>query len=281
MAHEPEPAAATDPMVPVLARITRRVEEIAGVVTFEMTAPGWQGFQPGQFNMLSMFGIGEIPISISGPPDDAGKIIHTIRAVGAVSAAMVALDEGAMMGLRGPFGTAWPVKAARGRDVVVAVGGLGLAPVRPILYHLLANRADYGKVTLLYGARSPDEILFASELSQWRARLDMGVEVTVDHANADWRGHVGVVTTLFKAADFDPSNTTAFVCGPEIMMRFAANALVSAGVSAADIHLSMERNMQCAIGLCGHCQLGPVFVCKDGPVFTWEAMKPLMAIKEL
>ncbi len=280
MAHAADPAG-PDPMVPVLARITRWVEEISGVVTFEMSAPRWQGFSPGQFNMLSLFGIGEIPISISGPPDDCGRIIHTIRDVGAVSGAMVALGEGATMGLRGPFGSIWPVENARGRDVIVAAGGLGLAPVRPILYHLMKNRKHYGKVTLLYGARSPDEILFASELSEWRARLDMGVEVTVDHANTDWHGHVGVVTNLFKGADFDPVNTTAFVCGPEIMMRFAAIALTQAGVATRDIHLSMERNMQCAIGLCGHCQLGPVFVCKDGPVFTWERIKPLMAIKEL
>ena len=269
------------PMVPVLARVTRRIEEISGVVTYEMDAPGWPGFAPGQFNMLSLFGIGEIPVSISGPSGDSTRIIHTIRDVGAVSGAMAALEVGATMGLRGPFGTAWPINTARHRDVVVVAGGLGLAPVRPILYHLLANRADFGKVTLLYGARGAGDILFEDELSEWRSRLDMGVEVTLDHADANWRGHVGVVTTLIRAADFDPANTSAFVCGPEIMMRFAANALSDAGVAATDIHLSMERNMQCAIGLCGHCQLGPVFVCKDGPVFNWEIIKPLMAVKEL
>ncbi len=280
MAHIPDPHL-SDPMVPVLARVTNRVEEIPGVVTFEINAPQWQGFAPGQFNMLSLFGVGEIPISISGPSFDSTTIIHTIRDVGAVSGAMATLEPGAMLGLRGPYGTAWPVEQARGRDVVVVAGGLGLAPVRPILYHLITNRANFGRVTLLYGARSPDEILFRNELSKWRAQLDMSVEVTVDHADATWRGHVGVVTTLFKGADFDPAKTTAFVCGPEIMMRFGANALTDAGVAPEDIHLSMERNMQCAIGLCGHCQIGPFFVCKDGPVFNWAQMKPLMAIKEL
>ncbi len=280
MAHIPDPHL-SDPMVPVLARVTNRVEEIPGVVTFEINAPQWQGFAPGQFNMLSLFGVGEIPISISGPSFDRTTIIHTIRDVGAVSGAMATLEPGAMLGLRGPYGTAWPVEQARGRDVVVVAGGLGLAPVRPILYHLITNRANFGRVTLLYGARSPDEILFRNELSKWRAQLDMSVEVTVDHADATWRGHVGVVTTLFKGADFDPAKTTAFVCGPEIMMRFGANALTDAGVAPEDIHLSMERNMQCAIGLCGHCQIGPFFVCKDGPVFNWAQMKPLMAIKEL
>ncbi|GKY87307.1 FAD/NAD(P)-binding protein [Sinisalibacter aestuarii] len=271
----------TDPMVPVLARVTRRIHELSDIVTFEMEVDGWQGFAPGQFNMLSVFGVGEVPISISGPLSDRSKIIHTIRDVGPVSHALCALRKGAVLGLRGPYGAPWPVEAARGRDVVVVAGGLGLAPVRPILYELIENRDRYGKVTLLYGARSPREILFAEELGQWRSRLDLGVEVSVDRGDEHWHGHVGVVTGLLRAADFDPANTTAFVCGPEIMMRFAANGLVEAGMAATDIHLSMERNMQCGIGLCGHCQLGPVFVCKDGPVFDWAFLKPLMAVKEL
>lgn len=276
-----EPAHNADPMVPVLGRVTARRNEIGGVTTLEVAAPGWAGFQPGQFNMLSLFGVGEVAISISGPASDAGRIVHTIRNVGAVSGALAALEEGTVLGLRGPFGAPWPVDAAKGRDVVVVAGGLGLAPVRPILYHLLENRDDYGKVSLLYGARRPEEILYSQELSDWRARLDMGVEVTVDHAGPGWHGHVGVVTTLMKGADFDPAATTAFVCGPEIMMRFAALALVDAGLAPTDIHLSMERNMQCAIGLCGHCQLGPIFICRDGPVFDWATVKPLMAVKEL
>jgi len=277
--HAPDPH--TDPMLPVIAKITRLTRELPDVVTFEMEVAGWSGFEPGQFNMLAVFGVGEIPISISGPVSDSTKIIHTIRDVGPVSRALAALKPGAVLGLRGPYGAPWPVHAARGRDVVVVAGGLGLAPVRPILYELVENRGEYGKVTLLYGARSPAEILFAEELGQWRSRLDMGVEVTVDRASDDWHGHVGVVTALLRGADFDPAKTTAFVCGPEIMMRFAANGLTDLGVAATDIHLSMERNMQCGIGLCGHCQLGPVFVCKDGPVFDWATMKPLMRVKEL
>lgn len=277
--HAPDPH--TDPMLPVIARITRRTRELSDVVTFEMEVEGWPGFEPGQFNMLAVFGVGEIPISISGPVSDSSKIIHTIRDVGPVSRALAALEPGAVLGLRGPYGAPWPVKAARGRDVVVVAGGLGLAPVRPILYELMENRDAYGKITLLYGARSPSEILFREELGAWRSRLDMGVEVTVDRAPEDWHGHVGVVTALLRAADFAHANTTAFVCGPEIMMRFAANGLTDLGVAATDIHLSMERNMQCGIGLCGHCQLGPYFLCKDGPVFDWATMKPLMRIKEL
>jgi len=281
MAHPVEQMDMTDPMVPTLARILRKRVEIPGVVTFELEAPGWQGFAPGQFNMLSLFGVGEIAISVSGYDAEPDRIVHTIRDVGATSHGLSLLEEGDTMGLRGPYGVPWPVADAAGRDVVVVAGGLGLAPVRPILYHLLANRGDYGKVTLLYGARRPEEILFTEELGQWRAQLDMDIEVTVDHASPGWHGHVGVVTTLFRGADFNPDTTTAFVCGPEIMMRFAANALTDAGVAADDIYLSMERNMQCGIGLCGHCQLGPYFVCKDGPVFTWGQMRRVMTVKEL
>jgi NAD(P)H-flavin reductase len=268
-------------MVPVLARVARRYQELDDIVTFELEVPGWQGFAPGQFNMLGVFGVGEVPISISGPVSDPERIVHTVRAVGPVSRTLADLAEGATLSLRGPYGRPWPVERARGRDVVVMAGGLGLAPVRPILYELIENRAAYGKVTLLYGARGPREILFPGDLSDWRARLDFGTEVTVDRATADWRGHVGVVTSLIPAADFDPTKTVAFVCGPEVMMRFSAHALTDRGVAASEIFLSMERNMQCAIGLCGHCQLGPVFVCRDGPVFDWARLRPLMAVKEL
>lgn len=274
-------AEALDPMVPVLARVLSRHEEVPRVVTFEVEAPGWQGFEPGQFNMLSLFGVGEIAISVSGDPAVTGRITHTIRDVGAVSHALTELQPGATMGLRGPYGVPWPVAGAEGRDILVIAGGLGLAPVRPIIYHILNNRDRYGQVSLLYGTRGPTDILFREQLGQLRARFDLQVEVTVDHAAPGWNGDVGVATELIGRAAFEPSNTTAFVCGPEIMMRFAARGLTDAGVDAEDIYLSMERNMHCAIGLCGHCQLGPVFVCKDGPVFDWKLLQPLMAIQEL
>lgn len=268
-------------MVPVVALVVERREETHDIVTLDIEAAGWRGSAPGQFNMLSVFGVGEVPISMSGDPIDHKRIVHTVRAVGPVSKALAALRPGAALGLRGPYGVAWPVDLAEGRDVIVAAGGLGLAPVRPILYRLLGERDRFGKITLIYGTRGAADILFREELERWRSRLDIGVEVTVDHADRSWHGHVGVVTRLLRNADFDPANTTAFVCGPEIMMRFTANGLTAAGVAAQSIFLSMERNMKCAIGLCGHCQLGPVFVCRDGPVFDWSVMEPLMAIKEL
>jgi len=268
-------------MVPVMALVTRRSRDLNDVVTLELEAPGWAGFDLGQFNMLSVFGLGEVAVSISGRPGDNSHIVHTIRDVGAVSHALCGLDIGAVIGLRGPYGVAWPIDKAKGRDVLVVAGGLGLAPVRPLLYELIEHREDFGKVTLLYGTRTPDDILFAEELAQWRARLDFGVEVIVDRAAPGWHGHVGVVTSLLPAADFDPDNAIAFVCGPEIMMRYAAVGLEKAGLSGHDIWLSMERNMQCGVGLCGHCQMGPLFVCKDGPVFDWATIGPLMAIKEV
>ena len=276
--HAAEPQSA--PMVPGLARVLRRHRELDDTVSLEVEAPGGGAFAPGQFNMLGVFGVGEVPISISGQAAGGG-LIHTIRAVGPVTRALAALEEGALLTLRGPYGRPWPVERARGRDVVVAAGGLGLAPVRPILHALIASRSDYGRISLLYGARDPSGILFPEELDVWRTEHDVAVEVTVDRAPPEWRGHIGVVTSLMTAAAFDPARTTAFVCGPEIMMRFAANALTDSGVAAQEVFLSMERNMQCAIGLCGHCQLGPVFVCKDGPVFDWSRLRGLMAVKEL
>src|ERR1019366_5279040 len=185
-------------------------------------------------------------------------------------------------GLRGPFGAGWPMAEAAGRDVVIIAGGLGLAPLRTAIHRLLTERARYGQVLVLYGARSPSDILFRRELQTWRRRLDVQIEVTVDHAAvSDWRGHVGVVTSLLARSSFDPANPVALVCGPEIMMRFSAAALADAGVRAEATYLSMERNMKCAIGLCGHCQFGPVFICRDGPVFRYDRIAALLRHKEL
>jgi NAD(P)H-flavin reductase len=268
-------------VVPRLARVRRRRRELAETWTLDIEAPDGAGCAPGQFNMLTVFGVGEVPISMSGDPAAAGPLVHTIRAVGPVSAALAALEPGDALGLRGPFGVGWPMDDTAGRDVVVVAGGLGLAPLRPALYRLLAERERYGNIVLLCGARSPADILFRRELESWRRRLDVDIEVTVDHATADWRGHVGVVTTLIPRATFDPLHAIALVCGPEIMMRYAVAALRDAGVADEAIFLSMERNMKCAIGFCGHCQLGTVFVCRDGPVFRYDRVRSLLALKEI
>lgn len=238
-------------------------------------------FAPGQFNMLYAFGVGDVPISISGDPTSNKLLVHTIRVVGAVTQAIQRLGAGDTVGVRGPFGNGWPVKAAEGCDVVLVAGGIGLAPLRPALYYLLANRKKYGKIVLLYGTRTPADMLYRSELEQWRARFDLEVEVTVDRSKDDWWGNVGVVPTLIPRAPFDPLNAFAMICGPEVMMRFSVMALRRTGVATSGIYISMERNMKCAIGLCGHCQFGGKFVCKDGPVFNYEAVTDLFNKREI
>ena len=239
------------------------------------------GFAAGQFNMLYVFGVGEVPISISGDPTHPRKLVHTTREVGAVTRAMRRLKPGGALGVRGPFGSHWPVEAVTGADLVIVAGGIGLAPLRPALYHVLAQRKKYGKVVLVYGTRTPADILFHKQLKQWQADSGLPVFITVDRAGGDWRGSVGVVTTLIPRVPFDPGSAAAFVCGPEVMMRFTARELQKRGVKPGNIHISMERNMKCAVGFCGHCQLGPTFICKDGPVFTWTRMEPLIAVREI
>ncbi len=270
---------ADGPMTPTMYRVVERREELDDTVTLAL-APVEHRLAdpvPGQFNMLWAFGVGEAPISVAGSDD--GSITHTIRRVGAVTTALCARGVGDLVGLRGPFGTPWDVSSAHGRDVLVIAGGLGIAPVRPIVTDVLANRDRFGAVALLFGARSPDQLLYAGEIAEWRSRFDLDVEVTVDTADRSWRGDVGTVTKLIDRVRVDPGRTTAFVCGPEVMMRFAAMAVVDRGVDSKRVRLSLERNMHCAIGHCGHCQLGPLFVCEDGPVVTWRELEPLMAVR--
>lgn len=267
-----------DPMQPHLYRIQQRHKENDDTFTLELEPTNGAGvrFGAGQFNMLYVFGVGEIPISISGDPSEAGILTHTTRAVGTVTRAMSKLHEGDTLGVRGPFGSRWPVAQAAGNDVVIVAGGIGLAPLRPALYQIFAQRESFGKVVLLYGARTQEDILFRRELERWRARFDTDVYVTVDRATGDWHGNVGVVTTLIPRAPFYPSETIAMVCGPEVMMRFTVQALEKRGVPIDQIYISMERNMKCATGFCGHCQFGPKFICKDGPVFRYDQVKPLI-----
>ena len=267
--------------LPQPLRVTRIRREAADVATLELTTAAPFAFSAGQFNMLYAFGLGEVAISISGDPADETRIVHTIRAVGAVSTALTRLRRDAVIGVRGPYGTEWPVVEAAGSDVVIVAGGLGLAPLRPALYRVLADRRHYGRVILLYGARGPADILYRRELEAWRRRLDVDIEITLDHAGADWHGNVGVVPALIPHISFDPQHAVAFVCGPEIMMRFTIAALRDRGMAADQIYLSMERNMKCAVGLCGHCQFGPAFVCRDGPIFRFDRIAPLLPVREI
>jgi NAD(P)H-flavin reductase len=273
-----------DPMLPQPYRIERILKETGDTFTLELESTNGAGiaaFSAGQFNMLYVFGVGEVPISISGDPGKPGRMVHTIRAVGAVTKVIRTWKRGSVIGLRGPYGKGWPIEESRGNDIIIIGGGIGLAPLRPALYRLIFERQKYGRVILLYGTRTPADILFHRELESWRGRLDLDVYVTVDRAIASWRGNVGVVTTLIPKASFDPLQTTAFVCGPGVMMRFTALELERRGIPSENIYLSLERSMKCGIGLCGHCQLGPCFICKDGPVFCYNKVKSLIALREI
>lgn len=265
--------AAENPMVPVRYRLCRTKRETKDTVTLALepvAESGCMQFGPGQFNMLYAFGRGESAISISGDPDSQKNLVHTVRAVGGVTRALCGLKRGEVIGVRGPFGSSWPLEASKGMDVVLVAGGIGLAPLRPALYRLLAEREHYGRIVLLYGTRSPADILFRRELEQWRGRFDLEVLVTLDRGDSRWRGEVGVVTQLLHRAPLDFGHTVAYVCGPEIMMRFAVQELDKLGVSSDRTFISMERSMKCATGFCGHCQFGPAFICRDGPVFRYE-----------
>lgn len=267
-------------MIPELYRVRSRRREVKDTVTLTLetvNAPEPPRFAPGQFCMLYAPGVGEIPISLSGDPDRSGGLVFTIRNVGAVSRALSRLRKGDLLGVRGPFGHPWPIPV-RG-DVLVVAGGLGLAPLRPALYQLERQRARYGRVSLVYGARRPEEVLFPRLLERWKKRLE--VEITVDRASSGWSGHVGLVTHLLPRVEIVPTRTLALVCGPEIMMRFVAESLLERGLPAQSILLSMERNMHCAEGTCGHCQFGPVLVCRDGPVLPYDRLAPWLKVSQL
>jgi NAD(P)H-flavin reductase len=262
-----------------LMRVASVQRETADTVTLALD--GGFRFEPGQFNMLSAFGAGEVPISISGDTGDHGRLVHTVRAVGGATRALCRLAPGDALGVRGPYGTAWPVSAAEGKDLLVVAGGIGLAPLRPVVYRALRERSRFRRVSLLYGARTPGDRLYAAELDAWVAGDRLHCDVIVDRGDPGWNGHTGVVTKLTDEVELDPARTLAMICGPEIMMRFTARGLVSRGVAETDIYVSAERNMKCGVGLCGHCQLGHLLLCRDGPVLDYAGMKPLMTVKEL
>jgi NAD(P)H-flavin reductase len=266
------------------ARISSIHAETADVSTYELrlddpaVASAYR-FRPGQFNMVYLPGIGESAISISSDPDDLSRLSHTIRVVGNVTSALARRKVGDPVLLRGPFGSCWPVEECRGCDVVLAAGGLGLAPLRPVVHYIVNHRDQFGAVWMLYGARTPASLLFTDQYDSWRAA---GIEtnVTVDFGDESWDGQIGVVPQLLDASRLAVERTRVLTCGPEIMMRFVIQEALLRGVSGADIFLSMERNMNCALGFCGHCQLGPAFVCKDGPVFRYEQLEPYLHVED-
>ncbi|WP_035844227.1 FAD/NAD(P)-binding protein [Kitasatospora azatica] len=243
-------------------------------IVLEPVEAALQPFTPGQFAMVYAFGVGDIPLSVSAI--DGHRLTHTVRAVGAISGALHALRPGGIVGVRGPFGTGWELSAASGLDLLVVAGGIGLAPLRPLVREVLATPGRYGRLSVLIGAREPRELLYTEEVRSWQGSL-----TTVDRPDERWQGEVGVVTTLLDRAAFDPSSAAAFICGPEPMIRATAGELVHRGLEPDRIRVSLERNMHCATGHCGHCQLGPLLLCRDGPVVTWRLAQPLLMVREL
>lgn len=282
-------ATACDPNNPWLAYpaiIDRIMPETPGVATYDLVlsdkalADGFT-YQPGQFNMLYLPGVGEIAISISGAPQECSRLPHTIREAGVVTQSLAKLGNGATIGLRGPFGSSWPMDKCRGRDVVLIAGGIGLAPLRPAIHEILRERHRYGDVTLLYGARTSSGLLYPQSYDDW-IRQGLDVQTTVDRAAEGWTGHVGVVTVLLERMLLSrPKETVVLTCGPEVMMWYAIQSAKSRGIPDENLYVSLERNMNCAVGLCGHCQFGPEFVCKDGPVFRYDRVASILKVHEL
>ncbi len=273
----------SEPMLTTPFRVRKNRRETADTRTLELVPaaeskmPAWR---PGQFMMLYVFGLGEVPISICGDPEEPSVLCHSVRAVGPVSSAICDAKVGSAVGVRGPFGSAWPAEFYEGHDVVFVAGGIGLAPLRPALYRIMSNRSRYARVSLLIGSRTPDILLYRREMETWRRR-GIDIRLTVDAAVPGWKDSVGPVTVLIPRIECDPSRAVAFIVGPEIMMRFAVEALAPRGIPLNRLFVSMERNMKCAAGFCGHCQLGPAFICKDGPVFPYSQLAPWLAIRNL
>ncbi len=269
----------SDPWRPEFVSIRRIDDETPGVRTFYLEPPAGFASAAGQFNMLYVPGCGEAAISISSSPLDTRQIAHTIRLAGNVTSAIFGLRAGDKIGLRGPYGSSWPVGRYAGWNIVIAAGGIGLAPLRPAIYQIIAQRNMFGRVRLVYGARTPDDLLYQNEFDAWR-KAGIEVSVTVDFAGDDWHGSIGVVPTLLEPIPWIGSHTTLWTCGPEIMMRFTCRQAQRQGVAPAHLHLSLERNMNCAVGLCGHCQFGPEFVCKDGPVFALPRISRYLFVED-
>jgi NAD(P)H-flavin reductase len=281
VAARPAPSSA---MAPAPYRVrARNVENFeSATIWLEPVEQRLASPAPGQFMMLYAFGIGEIAMSVSGVPSSAdATIAHTIRSVGAVSKALHNADVGAVVGVRGPFGTDWDLESCAGRDVVIVAGGCGLAPLRPVIVQALEQRSRFGRVTIVAGARTPDHFLFRTEAAGWAQNPVLDTTLIVDTAEPGWAWQVGLVTEPLHRLTLDPRRTTALICGPEPMMQFSALALMEHGLAANDIRVSLERNMQCGIGWCGHCQLGPLLLCRDGPVVGYDVAAPLLQVKEL
>jgi len=274
----------TNHHLPQTAIIDKRTQESPDIFSLRLSFTNSDAhkifeFKPGQFNMLSLFGIGEIPISIVSDPDDRHFFDHTIRVVGRVTQALSQLKTGAQIGIRGPFGNPWPMSQAKGKDIVLVTGGLGCAPLVAVINYIFNRRDEYGKVYILQGVKHSDDLIWRHQYESWGKEKDVYVGLAADVTSKEWPWSKGFVTELITPLILKPENTIAMTCGPEMMMSAAIKNLLNKNIAGHNIWLSMERNMQCAIGQCGHCQLGPKFVCQDGPVFCYEDIADLMTIK--
>ncbi len=275
-----------NPWLTRTARIEDVIGEISGVCTYRLTVSDKNGgasygFAPGQFNMLYLPGVGESAISMSGDPARTDSWIHTVRVAGNVTKTLAGLGRGDTLGLRGPFGTGWPHEELIGNDIVIVAGGLGMAPLRPLIYQLMSQRDKFNRIWLICGARSFDGLLYVREYNTWR-KGGIDVQLTVDRATDGWAGHVGVVTLLIDRLQLPrPEQTYLVACGPEVMMKYAAASGIRLGIAEKRIWVSLERNMRCAAGLCGHCQLGPEFICKDGPVLRYDRIRKYLFVEQL
>lgn len=284
MRDETAQAMINDPMITTPVTVRKTIWENDDTFTLTLDTSKWPGgfsFLPGQFNMLYVFGMGEAAISISSDPGKTSTIDHTIHRVGSLTTALSQVKRGDVVGIRGPFGSGWPLDVAKGKDICIITGGIGLAPLRPVIYSLLKSRDEYGRIVILYGGRSPLDLLYRVELERWEDELGVEVLVTVDRGDSSWKGHIGVVTSLLNYIKLETQETLAYVCGPEIMMKYTVDELERRGLPNEHVYLSMERNMKCAVGFCGHCQYGPTFICKDGPVYPLPRIRPLLDKKEL
>ena len=264
--------------LPQPARIVevRPVTAMEKLFTLELPGGLSLDHQPGQFVEVSVLGVGEAPISISSSPSRSnGTFELCARQAGDVTGVLHHMQVGQTVGVRGPFGHGFPIERLRGKDLLFAPGGLGLAPLRSLINQVLDERGHYGRVTILYGAKHPSELLFTDELAQWAKRDDVELHVTVDRPDENWRGHVGVITTLFPQVQIYARNTVAITCGPPVMYRFVLMELVGKGIPEGNIYLSLERRMKCGVGKCGHCQINHVYTCQSGPVFAYADIKSM------